>query len=197
MESNREIVISKEEIEEAVKRCAKELEERFKDNDQIPVFIGVLKGALPFMMDLIKNYHLPCKEDYIQVSSYDGTASTGVIHLRKDISEDIKNKDIVIIEDIIDTGLTLSYLKQYLRLKYQPRSITICTFIDKKPLRKVELEADVVGVTLTKNKFLVGYGLDYNEIVRNIEYVFVPTKEDLIEWDKALELDKENSQKID
>ncbi len=187
----KEIVLNEAEIQEAVKRVAEELKERFKDSDSIPVFIGVLKGAMPFMMDLLKYYDLPVIEDFIQVSSYDGTSSTGVIHLKKDVSEDIKNKDVVLIEDIVDTGTTLSYLKQYIKIKYQPRSITICSFLDKKPLRKVDLEADIVGVSLTKNQFLVGYGLDYNEIKRNTPYIFIPDEKELDEWNELL---KNNSQ---
>ena len=184
----REIVLSKEEIDVICTNCANELNKRFKDSNTLPVFIGVLKGALPFMMDLIKKCDFELEEDFIQVSSYDGTASTGIIHLKKDVSCDIKNRDIVIVEDIIDTGLTLSYLKQYLKIKYQPSSITICTMIDKKPLRKVELEADIVGVTLKENKFLVGYGLDYYELERNTDYIFIPSKEDLKKWNKLLKV---------
>lgn len=183
----KEIVLSESEIQEVVKSCAEKLKERFKDSDQVPIFIGVLKGALPFMLDLMKYYDLPVVEDFIQVSSYSGVESTGVIHLKKDVSEDIKNKDIVLIEDIVDTGTTLNYLKQYLQIKYQPRSITICSLLDKKPLRKVDLEADIVGVSLTKNQFLVGYGLDYYEICRNINYVFVPDEEDLKTWNEIIE----------
>lgn len=183
----KEIVLSEEEIQEAVKSCADKLKEKFKDSDSVPVFIGVLKGALPFMFDLLKYYDLPVIEDFVQVSSYSGVESTGVIHLKKDVSEDIKNKDVVLIEDIVDTGTTLSYLKQYLQIKYQPRSITICSFLDKKPLRKVDLEADIVGVSLTKNQFLVGYGLDYYELFRNVNYIFVPDESDLDSWNKLIE----------
>lgn len=186
----KEIVLSHEEIIEICKRIAKELEDKFKNSDSIPVFIGVLKGATPFFMDLIKYYTLPMKVDFIQVSSYDGTSSTGVIHLKQDISMDIKNKDIIIVEDIIDTGLTLSYLKQYISIKYNPRSITLVSLVDKKPLRKVELQCDHVGICLNENKFLVGYGFDYKEIIRNFDFVFVPTTEDVEERNKLVEKDE-------
>ena len=186
----KEIVLNEQEIQEIVKRMANELKEKFKDSNSIPVFIGVLKGSLPFMMDLMKYYDLPLIQDFIQVSSYDGTESTGVIHLKKDITEDIKNKNIVIVEDIIDTGTTLAYLKQYFKVKYQPRSITIISFLDKKPLRKVDLEADIVGVSLNKNQFLVGYGLDYNEINRNVPYIFIPDEQDLEKWNETLKNNK-------
>ena len=182
----KEIILKREEIESICKRIAKELETKFKNSDSIPVFIGVLKGACPFFMDLIKNYTLPMKTDFIQVSSYDGASSTGIIHLKQDISLDITDKDVVIVEDIIDTGLTLSYLKQYIQIKYNPRSITIVTLIDKKPLRKVDLQCDYVGVYLNENKFLVGYGFDYKELIRNFDYIFVPTKEELDYYDRLL-----------
>lgn len=188
--SANEIVFSKEEIDQIVSRVADKLNEEYKTKNTIPVFIGVLKGAMPFMMDLIKKCDFDLKTDFIQVTSYSGTSSTGVIHLKKDISEDIKGKDVVIVEDIIDTGLTLNYLKQYIQLNYNPRSIKIVCFVDKKPLRKVELTADIAGVTINQNKFLVGYGFDYNELGRNYDYVFVPSKKQLTDWDKKLQQDK-------
>ena len=180
----REIVFTREELDEGISRIADKLNEIYKDAEEAPIFIGVLKGAIPFMMDLVKKCNFDMKMDFIQVSSFSGTASTGVIHLKKDITENIKNKDIVIVEDIIDTGLTLNYLKQYIQLNYQPRSIKIVCLVDKIPLRKVDLVADIVGFTILQNKFLVGYGFDYNEYARSIDYVFVPSTEELEAWDK-------------
>ncbi len=185
-----EVIFSKEQIEEIASEVANKLNKRFENQTTIPVFISVLKGAEPFFNDLIKKCKFEMKVDFIQVSSYSGTSSTGVIHLKKDISENIKGKDVYIVEDIIDTGLTLNYLKQYIQLNYQPKSITIVCLIDKKPLRKVDLTADVVGVSLTQNKFLVGYGFDYNELGRNYDYIFVPSKKQLETWDKLLNNDK-------
>ncbi len=186
----KEVVLTREEIDEICKRLAKELEAKFKGSEKVPVFIGVLKGACPFFMDLMRYYRLPCKIDYIQVSSYHGTSSTGVIHLKKELTEDVNGKDVVLVEDIIDAGLTLAYLKQYFEVKFNPKSITIVTLVDKKPLRKVPLESDYVGVTLNENKFLVGYGLDYKELVRNTECVYVPDKKELDEWDRILAKDE-------
>ena len=185
-----EIVFTREDINSIVQRVADKLNEEFSNSTSIPVFIGVLKGALPFMMDLIKKCTFDLKTDFIQVTSYSGTSSTGVIHLKKDISEDIRGKDVVIVEDIIDTGLTLNYLKQYIQLNYNPRSIKIVCLVDKKPLRKVNLQPDISGAIINQNKFLVGYGFDYNELGRNIDYVFVLIKKQIIEWDKKLNLEK-------
>lgn len=189
---SNEIVLTKEQIDEVITRIADELNNKFKNQTHIPVFISVLKGAEPFFNDLIKKCNFEMKMDFIQVSSYSGTSSTGVIHLKKDITENIKGKDVYIVEDIIDTGLTLNYLKQYIQLNYQPKSITIVCLIDKKPLRKVDLKADIVGVTLNQNKFLCGYGFDYNELARHYDYLFVPSKKQLEAWDKLLEEDEKN-----
>lgn len=185
-----EIVLSTEEIDEIVTNVANQLNKMYENTKKIPVLIGVLKGALPFMMDLIKKLNFDLVIDFIQVTSYSGTSSTGVIHLKKDITTDIKGKDVIIVEDIIDTGLTLNYLKQYIQMNYQPADIKIVCFVDKKPLRKVDLKADIAGITMNQAKFLVGYGFDYNEIGRNINYVFVPTKKQLEDWDKKLKENK-------
>ncbi|MFA6755438.1 MAG: hypoxanthine phosphoribosyltransferase [Bacilli bacterium] len=182
----KEIILSEEEIREVIARLGKDLTKKFKKSGSVPVFVGVLKGATMFMMDLIRQCDFPLICDFIQVTSYDGTSSTGVIHLKKDISEDIKDKDLVIVEDIVDTGLTLNYLKQYIQIKYKPRSITVVCFIDKKPLRKVDFKCDYVGVTLNEKKFLFGYGFDYHEIGRNVPYVYVPDQKQIEEMDKIV-----------
>src|SRR5574344_454047 len=182
----RETVLSKEEIQEICKRIGSQLDEKFKDSKTIPVFVGVLKGANLFFMDLVRQCHFPMVMDFIQVTIYDGTSSTGVIHLKKDVTADITNKDLVIVEDIVDTGLTLNYVKQYIQIKYKPKSISVVCLIDKKPLRKIDFKCDYVGATLKENKFLCGYGFDYHEILRNQDYVFVPDKKEIEEIDKLL-----------
>jgi len=188
MEQN--IILSHNEIQEICKRIGSELDERFaKSNVSLPVFIGVLKGSLNFMMDLIKNVKTPIMTDYIQVSSYQGTSSTGAVILKKDISLNIKDKTVVIIEDIIDTGLTMKYLVGYLKEKYCPKEIIVCSLFGKEHMRKVDLTIDYVGKNLTDDAFLIGYGLDYNEVFRNLPDVIGATKEDIIAADKLL---KEN-----
>ena len=111
------------------------------------------------------------KLDFIEVSSYSGTKSTGKIKLNKDITSSITGKDVLIVEDIIDTGITLSYLKDYL-LKKNPKSLKICTLVDKKEKRKENVDVDYVGFTI-EDKFIVGFGLDYNEDYRNLPYIGV------------------------
>ena len=180
----REIVLSQKEIQEITKGLGEKLTERFKSASSAPVFVGVMKGALNFMMDLIKNVDVPMMTDYIQISSYEGTESTGIIHLKRDLTLDIKGKSVVIVEDIVDTGYSLHYLKEYLLEKYQPKEVIICSFIDKKCARKIDVDVDYVGYTIDKPAFLMGYGLDYNEFARNIDYVYIPSKEEIELYDK-------------
>ncbi len=181
----KEIILTEEEIQDICERIAKDLEKKFENNESAPIFICVLKGATPFFMDVVKHYTKPVKIDFMEVSSYSGTSSTGVIHLSKDITENIKGKDVVFIEDVVDTGLTINYLKQYIQIKYQPKSITTAALVDKKALRKVDFQLDYHGIVLRENKFLIGYGLDYKGLARNYNYIFVPDAEEIEAWDKA------------
>jgi len=174
-----EILFTKEQINEICVRLGKQLDERFKDNKEAPVFVCVLKGAANFFINLISNTHFEMITDYIQVSSYKGNESTGIINMKKDFEQDLTGKDVVIVEDIIDTGLTLSYVKKYLQETKHPKSITFVCLIDKKPLRKTDLVADYVGVEMSENKFVCGFGLDYNEYFRNVDCIFIPDKKEL------------------
>ncbi len=186
----REIILTEKEIDETCKRLGKELTERYKNNETIPVFVCILKGAVLFFTDLIKYCDFPMALDFLQATSYDGTSSTGVIHLKKDISEDVTNRDVVFVEDVVDTGLTLNYVKQYIQIKHKPKSISVVCLIDKTPLRKVDFHVDYVGLHMKENKFLCGYGFDYHEIVRNVPYVYVPDKKEIEEMDESLAKDK-------
>lgn len=180
----REIILSSEEIQAACKDIAAKLDDRFSKSEvKAPIFIGVLKGSLNFMMDLLKNIKSDCMTDYIQVSSYSGTSSTGAVILKKDLSLDITGKTVVIVEDVIDTGLTMQYLTGYLKEHHNPKEIIIVSLFDKLYLRKTDLHVDYTGKVLTENQFLVGYGLDYNEFSRNVPYVYVARKEDVEYWD--------------
>lgn len=183
----REIILSSEEIHSICKDIAGKLDARFSANGvTTPIFIGVLKGSLNFMMDLIREVKTEIMTDYIQVSSYSGTSSTGAVILKKDLSLDITEKTICIIEDVIDTGLTMQYLTGYLKEKYNPKEVIIISLFDKIYLRKTDLHVDYTGKLLTDNKFLVGYGLDYNEFSRNTPYVYAATPADVKHWDELL-----------
>ncbi len=135
--------------------------------------VSVLKGSLPFMADLMRAIDIPVRIDLMEVSSYGGSAteSSGLVRILKDLSASIADEDVLIVEDIIDTGLTLNYLIRYLRGK-APASLRICTLLDKPARRLVEIPVDYTGFTIP-DQFVVGYGLDYGELYRNLRYVGV------------------------
>ena len=135
--------------------------------------VSVLKGSLPFMADLMRAIEIPVQIDLMEVSSYGGasTETSGLVRILKDLSSSIEGKDVLIVEDIIDTGLTLNYLIRYLRGK-NPKSLRICTLLDKPARRLVDIPVDYVGFTIP-DQFVVGYGLDYREYYRNLRFVGV------------------------
>ncbi|MBA2570016.1 MAG: hypoxanthine phosphoribosyltransferase [Chloroflexi bacterium] len=135
--------------------------------------VSVLKGALPFMADLMRAMSIPVQIDLMEVSSYGGTATetSGLVRILKDLSSSIEGKDVLIVEDIIDTGLTLNYLLRYLRGK-NPASLRICALLDKPARRLVDIEIDYRGFTIP-DQFVVGYGLDYGEFYRNLPFIGV------------------------
>jgi hypoxanthine phosphoribosyltransferase len=135
--------------------------------------VSVLKGALPFMADLMRAIPVPVRIDLMEVSSYGGTTteSSGLVRILKDLSATIEGEDVLIVEDIIDTGLTLNYLLRYLRGK-NPRTLRICTLLDKPARRLVDIQVDYTGFTIP-DQFVVGYGLDYGEFYRNLRFVGV------------------------
>lgn len=135
--------------------------------------VSVLKGALPFMADLMRSITIPVQIDLMEVSSYGGTAteSSGLVRILKDLSSSIDGRDVLIVEDIIDTGLTLNYLVRYLNGK-NPASLRICTLLDKPARRLVEIPIDYRGFTIP-DRFVIGYGLDYGERYRNLRFVGV------------------------
>lgn len=167
---------TKEYIAQQVSRLGIEINQDYQDKEI--VFVIVLKGALIFAADLAREITCPLAMDFIQVSSYGGqTTSSGEITFKKDLDMNIDNKHIIIIEDIIDTGLTLHFLKQHL-LKRNPASIKVCCLIDKQKYRAAPVEADYCGITMNDG-FIIGYGLDYDELYRNLDaiYTFDPTQQ--------------------
>ena len=164
------IFFSAEEIGEKVRELGLQITADYKDKN--PVLIGVLKGSFVFMADLMRNIDLKCDVEFLAVSSYgSGTISTGAVKITKDLNYDIENRHIIIIEDILDSGVTLSYLQNYLNAR-SPASISICTLLDKPTRRKADINADYVGFTCP-DAFIVGYGLDYAEHYRNLPYIGV------------------------
>ena len=164
---NLKVLISEAELQKRIGEIAEQITKDY--NGQDVTFICILKGSIFFTVELSKR--LPCDVnfEFIRVSSYRGENSTGKIELKVDLQGDIKGKDVIVIEDIVDTGRTLSYLKEYLKTK-EPKSVKICALLDKKERRIVELNADYVGFDIP-DKFVVGYGLDVDEKYRNLPYV--------------------------
>ena len=172
MEENiQEVLLSADQIKQRIEELGKVLSEDYKDKN--PIIIGVLKGVVLFYADMIRQLTVPCEMEFMWISSYEGTDSTGSVALKRDITVDIKDRHVLILEDIFDTGNSLSFVHKHLMEK-EPASLKICTLLDKPSRRKpgVTLEADYVGFTIP-NAFVVGYGLDYNEYYRNLPYIGV------------------------
>lgn len=161
------ILLSQEEIAEKVNEIGARISSDFEGKE--PIFVGVLKGCFIFMADLMRSVSIPCAMDFMAVSSYSGTNSTGAVKITKDLSEDVGGRHIILVEDILDSGVTLNYLKNYLMVR-NPASIHIATLLDKPARRKAPILADYscFGVP---DAFVVGYGLDYNERYRNLPYI--------------------------
>lgn len=170
----KETLISEEEIQQKINELGAILTEEYKD--KFPLAIGILKGAMPFMSDLMKRVDAYVELDFMDVSSYgNATVSSGEVKIVKDLNTSVEGRDILIIEDIIDSGRTLSYLVDLMKYR-KANSIKIVTLLDKPTGRKVNLKADYIGFEVP-DAFVVGYGLDYMEKYRNLPYIGVLKKE--------------------
>ena len=165
----QQVLLTEEQIRSKVEELGKILTEEYADKN--PVVVGVLKGVVVFYADMIRAIKAPCQIDFMWISSYSGANSTGKMVVRQDATADIKGRHVLILEDIYDTGNSLSFTVEHL-LSKEPASLKICTFLDKPERRKpgITLQADYVGYTIP-NAFVVGYGLDYNEKYRNLPYI--------------------------
>lgn len=162
------VMLSEEEIKAKVAELGKKIEKDFKGQDLLVV--GILKGASVFVSDLIRSINLDVNIDFMSVSSYgNSTESSGTVKILKDLDVDIKGKNVLIVEDIIDSGLTLSNLTRELKVR-EPKDLKICTLLDKPQRRKVDIPVDYVGFVI-EDKFIVGYGIDYAEKYRNLPYI--------------------------
>jgi hypoxanthine phosphoribosyltransferase len=166
-----EILLSEEQIQAKVLELGRRISADFAGREL--TLVSVLKGSLPFMADLMRSITIPVQIDLMEVSSYGGTAteSSGLVRILKDLSASIEGRHVLIVEDIIDTGLTLNYLVRYLRGK-NPASLKICTLLDKRARRLVEIPIDYRGFEIP-DQFVIGYGLDYGEAYRNLRFVGV------------------------
>ena len=165
------VLITEEQLKARIAEMGRQLTADYAGKD--PVFVGVLKGVVVFYADMVRAIDTQCQFDFMWISSYDGTHSTGDMQVKRDISADIKGRHVVILEDIFDTGNSLDFTYKHL-LSKEPASLKICTLLDKPEGRnpKVTLQADYVGFKVP-NEFVVGYGLDFNEHYRNLPYVGV------------------------
>ena len=164
------VLFSEEELDRRVSEIAAEINRDYAGKE--PMLISVLRGSFVFMADLIRKIEVPCTVDFMSVSSYGrGTTSSGQVQITKDLSDDIEGKDIIVVEDILDSGNTLSYLLQLLQAR-KPASMKLCTLLDKPDRRVKEVHVDYSGFTIP-DEFVVGYGLDYAEKYRNLPYIGV------------------------
>lgn len=170
----KEILYSEEQLRNRIREMGEKISKDYEGKDLI--LIGILKGSVPFMADLIKEVPISCTIDFMAVSSYGSSTSTsGVVRILKDLDFEIENKDVLIVEDIIDSGVTLSYLLDYLKRR-NPTSINIACLLNKPERRKVEIAARYIGFDVP-DYFLVGYGLDYAEKYRNLPFIGILKEE--------------------
>ena len=164
------VLFSEEELKNRVAEIAAQIDRDYAGKE--PLLISVHRGSFVFMADLVRQIHLPCTVDFMAVSSYGaGTSSSGQVKIIKDLSEQIEGKDLIVVEDILDSGNTLSYLLQILQARH-PASVRLCTLLDKPSRRVKEVELHYAGFSIP-DYFVVGYGLDYAEKYRNLPYIGV------------------------
>ena len=167
----QQILLTEEQIQNRIQELGQILTKEYKDKN--PIVVGVLKGVVIFYADMIRHIKVPCQMDFMWISSYSGTNSTGTMKVRQDLSTDVKGRHVLILEDIFDTGNSLDFTVKHI-LEREPASVKVCTLLDKPERRnpRVTLKADYTGFTIP-NEFVVGYGLDFNEHYRNLPYVGV------------------------
>ena len=165
------VLLTQEQIAQRIAQLGEELTRDYADKN--PVIVGVMKGVVVFYADMLRQIKTPCQLDFMWISSYAGTSSTGQMVVKRDISADLEGRHVLILEDIFDTGRSLDFTYRHLMEK-KPASVKICTLLDKPSRRDegITLQADYVGFEIP-NEFVVGYGLDYNEYYRNLPYIGV------------------------
>ena len=161
-------IISEKSIMERVHQIADDISNQYKS--EVPILIGILNGSFIFASDLVRAMKIDCEIDFIKVSSYSGTKSKGTVHLKKDISADITDRHVIIVEDIIDSGLTIRFIRERL-LDAQPKSVSIVTLLMKPELSEIDFDVNWVGFEIPPH-YVVGYGLDYDQKFRNLRGIF-------------------------
>lgn len=171
MDFVEEVLFNEEDLKAICKRLGEQISRDYEGKEL--VLIGMLKGAVLFMADLVREIKIPCNIDFMEASSYVGTKTSGEVKINKDLRNDITGKEVLIVEDILESGFTLDYVVKVLKAR-NPKSLKICTLLDKPESRKIEsIKADYIGAKIPKDKFVIGYGFDYNERYRNLSFVGV------------------------
>jgi hypoxanthine phosphoribosyltransferase len=166
----RSILIGTEALNQRILELGRDISDHYRG--RMPLLVSILKGGVVFLTDLMRAVSIPHHIDFLQLSSYDGgRESSGAVRLLSDLGTSITNRDVLLVEDIVDTGLTLSYLMKQLEIR-QPRSLRVCALLSKTAARKVQVQIDYLGFEIP-NQFVVGYGLDYQEKYRNLPYIGV------------------------
>lgn len=169
-----EVLFNEHKIQDRIRELAQQITADYQDKN--PVIISILKGGFVFMADLVRSITTPIEIDFLAISSYgSGTSSSGVVKIKKDIDIDITGREVIIVEDIVDSGLSLQYIRDYIS-KHKPSSIKVCVLLDKPQAHKIDVKFEYVGFEIG-NEFVVGYGLDYNEKYRNLPYIGILKKE--------------------
>lgn len=163
------ILIREDDIKKRIKELGREINSDYKNKN--PILVGVLKGAFMFLADLLRELTIPMEIDFLNISSYAGTKSNGVVRITQDLSVNIEDRDIILIEDIVDTGRTIDYIINNMRAR-RPRSIAVCALLNKKSARVIDVPLAYVGFNIPP-VFVVGYGLDYENKFRNLRYIGV------------------------
>ncbi len=167
-EDIKEILLSKRKIKKKVKKLGKQISDEYRGKN--PVFVSILKGSVIFLSDLLRELKIECSVDFMAVSSYnEKTESSGVVKLIMDLRESIEGRHVLLVEDIVDTGLTAGYLRDVIRMR-NPESVEICTLLSKPAARELHIECRYTGFEIP-DEYVVGYGLDYSEKYRNIPYI--------------------------
>ncbi len=161
------VLITEEQVKRRVKELGEEISHDYKEKDL--VIVAVLRGAIVFLCDLIREISIPITLDFLSISSYSGQTQTGVVRILKDLDESIENRHVILVEDIIDTGLTLNYILKTLRAR-RPADIRVCALLDKKARRIVDVQIDYVGFEIP-DEFVVGYGMDYDQRYRSLPFI--------------------------
>lgn len=183
-------LLDAKDIEQICQRIGKEISAQIQKEERIPVLVGVMKGSMNFMMKMMEYIDVPFYTDYIQISSYYGTQRSNNVRLLKDISYDVTGRTVIIVEDIVDTGYSMNFLIDHV-LRHHAKKVLVCTLIDKKCAREVEVPIDFTGFVLERPRFLIGFGLDYNELERNLPYIYEADDDDVKRLEAILSKDGE------